>query len=140
MKHRCLSLLFLLLLAGVGTAQTTTIAGSGCASLGFPSQTGSPSLGQAIQTTFQCASRSEIPWFVVGLPIAPTPINTGLTCSQVCTQACSLVFAAPGQQWDLTIPNSAHLVGLCVCVQFACIDLSFGCVTASGALQTCIQP
>lgn len=140
LTQHCRPFLLLLLLAGGVSAQTTNIAGSGCPSLGFPSTTGSPSLGQTIQASFNCLSRSEIPWYVVGVPIAPTPLSTSLTCGQTCTQACAPIFALPGAQWSFTIPNDTGLVGTCLCVQFACLDVFFGCVTASGALQVCIQP
>lgn len=140
LKKHCRPILSLLLLAVGLHAQTTTVAGSGCPSMGFPSQTGSPSVGRTIQTSFTCSSRSEVPWYVVGLPAAPTPLSPNLTCGQLCTQACAPVFAMPGPQWSITIPNDARLIGTCVCVQFACLDVFFGCVTASGALQVCIQP
>jgi hypothetical protein len=122
-------------------AQLTRLPNTGCTPLTSPSITGGVALGQTLNIQWQCSSRSEVPFTIIGLELpTPLPVPNAIDCTgNSCVLGCSLLIVQPVGALSLMVPNDSALVGQCFCFQCGCWNTVANCMTLTVAVRACIQ-
>jgi hypothetical protein len=127
------------LFAAPAHAQVYKIPGSGCPNSTFGLPSGNATIGNPWAYRCDPCRPNQAAFVIVGVPGANVAFNQPLTCVPgPCVLACDPILAVP-DGWSVQIPLDRTLIGVCLCVQCACVDRSVPCFTLAGAAQVCIQ-
>jgi hypothetical protein len=123
------------------SAQNTQLPGSGCTGAPFTSASAAH-VGQRFTWGCPICLGTATHFAVLGIRLNPfVPVSPPITCTNAgtCLVACQPLLVVRGAGSGLDVPNDPRLVGACLCVQCACLDLNFNCLTIAGALEVCVQ-
>ena len=123
-------------------AQVTRIPNSGCPGALYPITNDQTGIGQTLQLRCPPCSSTEQGMVIIGVTARPPRVmNPPLVCPPQgnCVLVCEPIqILFPVSGWRIDIPRDPNLIGVCVCVQCGCVDLTRACLTLSGALRICV--